>query len=263
VAPDGVSPASNARAAPRAEALIAVATLVLVAFHYYGRADALGVYSPQRGWFVLTGAPLAPPVHFAASALLLAVLPVLAARWLTGLSLSELGLGLGRWRAGLAWLAIGIPVALAAGWVAALSQGMRAIYPLDPTLTPAPLPFARYAVLHLLSVGSWEVLFRGVLLFGLVRALGPATSNLTQTALSVVAHFGRAQRDALRRARRARFWSAGPAARIHVVSDATALACGREYALVHCESVTRSQCCAVKPDDRRLIHYYAPLDATS
>ncbi len=178
--------------ARRAEALLAVATLALVGFYYVARADTIGVFSPARGWFALTGAPLAPPRHFIAAALLLAVIPLLAARWLTGRSLGELGLGVGRWRAGLAWLAVGIPLAVVAGRIAALSPAMRAVYPLDAALSAEPHAFARYAALQLLYFGSWEVLFRGVLLFGLRSRVGAGPANLVQAALSVTAHFGRA-----------------------------------------------------------------------
>src|SRR5207245_1357961 len=35
----------------RPEALLAVATLALLCFYYFARADAVGVYSRPRGWF--------------------------------------------------------------------------------------------------------------------------------------------------------------------------------------------------------------------
>jgi len=129
----------------RTEGLLAVVTVALACFHYFARADAIGVFSRPQGWFTLTAPPLALPLHFGASALLLAVIPVLAARRLTGLSLGELGLGLGRWRVGLAWLAIGLPLAVLAGRIAALSPAIRAVYPLDRALSPEPGVFARYA----------------------------------------------------------------------------------------------------------------------
>ncbi len=176
----------------RPERLLLLATVVLVAFYYAARADTIGVFAAGRGWSGLTRPPLAPPIHFAAAALLLGVIPVLAARRLTGLGLADLGLGLGRWRRGLAWLGVGIPLAVAAGRIAALSPGIRAVYPLDPAVSAEPHAFARYALLQLPYFASWEVLFRGVLLFGLRRPLGSRAANLLQTALSVTAHFGRA-----------------------------------------------------------------------
>lgn len=168
-----------------------VAAGALVAFYYFARADTIGVSSATRGWVGLTGRPLTAVQHFAASAVLLGALPLLAARWLTGLSLAELGLGAGRWREGLRWLAIGLPLAALAGKIGAASPAMRAVYPLDPTVTAAPAAFVPYALAQFLYFGAWEVLFRGVLLFGLLPRLGAGPAVGLQTALSVVAHFGR------------------------------------------------------------------------
>ncbi len=181
-----------ARAAARDPAwLVLLATMALAAFYYVARADTVGVFSPARGWAALTGRPHGSAAHFALSALLLGVLPVLAARRLAGLPLAALGLGRGRSRAGLAWLAVGVPLAVVAGKIAAASPAMRAVYPLDPTVTGAPGSFVPYALLQFLYYGSWEVLFRGVLLFGLARRWGAVPANVVQTALSVTAHFGR------------------------------------------------------------------------
>ena len=184
--------APTAPASPRSAWLLVVATLVLVAFYYFARADAIAVSGPDRPWFAITGPPLKPSAHFVAAAVLLGLIPLLAARRLTGLDFRALGLGLGNWRAGLACLAVGIPIAILAGRIAANSPAMRAVYPLDPLLTPDPVVFARGAALQFLYFGAWEVLFRGVLLFGLIAWLGATGSILSQTALSVTAHFGRA-----------------------------------------------------------------------
>ncbi len=175
----------------RPEWLLAGATLLLVAFHYLARADAVGVRGHGAAWFPLTRAPLPPDAHFAVSAVLLGVLPVLLARWVWRIPLRTLGLGLGRRRAGLAWLAVGVPIAVLAGSIGAGAEAVRAVYPLDATLTGAPGAFVSHALRQFLYFGAWEVLFRGVLLFGLRDRLGAGAANLVQTALSVTAHFGR------------------------------------------------------------------------
>ena len=195
--PARATPVPRRPAQRRPEWLLLVATLALLAFYYLARADAIGVLSRGRSWVALTRPPLSPSSHFVSAAVLLAVIPVLAARRLTGLGLRELGLGVGRWRVGLVWLAVGIPLAVAAGRVGALSPAMRAVYPLDPTLTSEPLVFARGAALQFCYFGAWEVLFRGVLLFGLATRVGATSSNLVQAALSVTAHFGRALNETL------------------------------------------------------------------
>jgi len=176
--------------APRAtEWLVVLAALVLVAFYYLARADTIGVASAGRGWSPLTARPLDPAWHFAVSLLVLGLVPVAAARGLAGLKLRALGLGLGRWRAGLAWLAVGVPLAVLAGKIGAGSAAVRAVYPLDPQVTASG--FVRYALTELPYFAAWEILFRGVLLFGLARRVGPGVANAIQTALSVTAHFGR------------------------------------------------------------------------
>jgi membrane protease YdiL (CAAX protease family) len=181
-------PATGLRARP--EILFLVATVVLFAFFYLARADGIGT-TATGGWFRVTAPPLSPNLHYVASAILLAVVPVAAARWLFGIRLRDLGLGLGRWREGLVWLAIGIPVALLAGRIAAGDPAMRAVYPLDPSVTPEAAIFIPHAVRNFLYYGAWEVLFRGVLLFGLVGRIGDGPANAAQTGLSVTAHFGR------------------------------------------------------------------------
>ncbi|HLB38479.1 MAG TPA: CPBP family intramembrane glutamic endopeptidase [Gemmatimonadales bacterium] len=173
-----------------ADLLVLLAAGALLAFYYVARADLIGVSSATRGWAAMTLRAVPAGVHFVAAALLLGVLPVVLARALTGRSLTQLGLGLGNVRAGLILLAAGTPLAILAGAIGAASPAMRAVYPLFPGAAGAG--FAGYAAMQFLYFGAWEVLFRGVLLFGLRPKLGDTTANVLQTALSVTAHFGRA-----------------------------------------------------------------------
>ncbi|MGE5175555.1 MAG: hypothetical protein ACM3JJ_04195, partial [Hyphomicrobiales bacterium] len=188
-------PNGRAGSGPRAHlapapALIVLAAVTLTAFYYFARTDTIGVYSAARGWARMTPGLFTTRLHYLAAAALLGLLPALAARRLTGLSFASLGLGLGRWREGLVWLAIGAPLAwMLAGH--ATTPEMRAVYPLDPALSSRPGAFWPYAGTEFLYYGAWEVLFRGVLLFGLAPELGFLGANAVQTALSVTAHFGR------------------------------------------------------------------------
>ena len=95
-----------------AEWLLGSGTLLLVIFHYLLRADTVGVFSRERGWHPLTQGPVPLPLHYLAAALVLGVLPLILARAATGKSLAQLGLGLGDWRSGLRWLAVGLPLAV-------------------------------------------------------------------------------------------------------------------------------------------------------
>ena len=174
----------------RAAPLLTLAALALTLFHYWTRADQLGLRAAGQGWSPLSGAPLPAPAHWLAAGLLLGLLPLLGAR-LGGLRTRDVGLGAGRVRTGLAWTAIGIPVAVLAGRLAAAEPAMRAVYPLDRALAPTPSSFLPHAALLLVYYVAWELLFRGVLLLGLRGRLGAGPANALQTALSATAHFAR------------------------------------------------------------------------
>ena len=173
------------------------AVVGLLAFYYLARADTIGVSSPARAWTAMTGDVLPVWGHFLSAAVLLGVLPLAITFVATGRSPPGLGLGLGRWGEGLVWVAIGVPIAVLAGRLAAADPAMRAVYPLYPQGLERPAAFPGYAVLQMLYYAGWEILFRGVLLFGLKDALGARSANLVQTALSVTAHFGRALPETL------------------------------------------------------------------
>jgi membrane protease YdiL (CAAX protease family) len=168
-----------------------VTVLVLTLFYYWTRVDTIGVTGPGRQWFAMTGGTLSPGRHNLVSAILLGLVPLAWARLATRASWKELGLGVGNPRRGLLWLGIGLPVAVLAGWVSSGNPEVRAVYPLDPGLTLEPGRFAIHALIQLGYYAAWEVLFRGVLLGTLRPVFGFANANLIQTALSVVAHFGR------------------------------------------------------------------------
>lgn len=185
----GVTPRTEEPAAERSWLLIVVAAVVLTAFYYLTRTDVIGVSSAGRSWTPMTRGPLSSWQHFAASAVLLGIVPVAAAR-AVGLRPRDLGLGFGHARAGLVLLAVGLPLAALAGWIGSAAPAMRAVYPLDSTAAKANFP--AYAALQFLYFGAWEVLFRGVLLFGLRSRFGDRGALAVQTALSVTAHFGRA-----------------------------------------------------------------------
>lgn len=177
--------------------IVVPAVVGLMAFYYLARADTIGVTSTGRGWVPMTGSGLPAWAHFLAAALLLGVIPLAIACLATRRSPGELGLGLGRWREGLAWIAVGVPLAIVAGRIAAGDPSMRAVYPLYPLAASPAGSFWGYAALELLYYAAWETLFRGVLLHGLVDSLGAKPANLVQTGLSVTAHFGRALPETL------------------------------------------------------------------
>lgn len=176
--------------------IVVPATLGIVLFYYLVRPDTVGVLS-SGSWTPITSGPVPRWGHYGGAVLLLAVFP-LAAAWVgAGVSPRAMGLGIGRWREGLIWLAVGVPLAIIAGRIAAGSPVMRAIYPLYPEGLDQAGAFWAYAALQLLYYGAWETLFRGVLLFGLKDDMGDHGANLLQTGISVTSHFGRATTETL------------------------------------------------------------------
>jgi membrane protease YdiL (CAAX protease family) len=175
------------RTPPLAASLVILAVLSLTIYHYWMRVDRMGLRE-SGGWAALTGRPLSATGHLLAAFLLLGLVPLLGAR-LGGLRFAQVGLGGFRGRAGLIWIAAGVPVAVLAGWLAANSPAMRLVYPVDRNLTAAPSSFLPSAGLLVLYYVAWELLFRGILLLGLRERLGGANANALQTALSVMAHF--------------------------------------------------------------------------
>jgi membrane protease YdiL (CAAX protease family) len=180
----------------RSAGLILVAVVTLTAFYYRLRADTVGVAAGDS-LSAVTGPVLPFMAHNLAALMVLGMAPLAAARWLCRLPLAGLGMGRGHVRTGLAWLAVGVPVAMLLGALSAGNPAMRAVYPLQPDLAPTAGSFLPHVLGQLAFYVGWEVLFRGVLLFGLSRRFGFAGANLIQTALSVIAHFGRPLPEAL------------------------------------------------------------------
>lgn len=171
-------------------ALLPVVGLVLFVFYYWARADAVVAVPAAGDGVPVTGQTLPAPLHYLAAAVLLGLIPAALALRLTGKSPRDLGLGAGRPRLGLAWLAVGLPLAALGGRIGAGSAVMQAVYPLQPGLATLP-DFVVHSLASLLYYSAWEILFRGVLLLGLEDRLGGTGANGLQTVLSVVAHFGR------------------------------------------------------------------------
>lgn len=157
---------------------------------YIGRPDLVGVFG-RRDWTVVTPAALGPVPSFVAAFVLLGILPGVLAVTAFGWRPRALGLGLGRRRRGLTLTAVGLPLAILAGWIGSRSGALAAIYPLglDPG---APLAtFALYAGAYLLYYTGFEFFFRGYLLSGVGTPLGPVAANALQAVLATLVHFGR------------------------------------------------------------------------
>jgi membrane protease YdiL (CAAX protease family) len=121
---------------------------------------------------------------------ILGIVPLLLTRWIFDRAPREFGLTLGSVREGLAWLAVGVPIAVVLGWLSADQPGLAAVYPLG-TPTLAMGAFTAHAIGYLLYYVGFEYHFRGFLLLGLERYLGGWVANFLQAGIVTLAHLGK------------------------------------------------------------------------
>ncbi|MFH1463008.1 MAG: CPBP family intramembrane glutamic endopeptidase [Pseudomonadota bacterium] len=137
----------------------------------------------------------ANPAWLVALAVLSAGL-VLIGAWLGGVDLRRWGFGLGDWRwwaprAGLLLLGTLLLVAL---WVW-LDPAMRAYYPSDEAAKASAGALALYCGALTLYMVGWEAFWRGYLLFGVARSVGPLQAALFQALPFYLVHRGKPETE--------------------------------------------------------------------
>lgn len=105
--------------------------------------------------------------------------------------LASVGLTSGRAGRGLLITAASVPVALLAAVVGSRDPAMKGQYPFSKEACAGPKKFILYETSYLFFYYlSWEFLFRGILFFPLVAAVGLIPALTVQTIISTVYHFG-------------------------------------------------------------------------
>jgi membrane protease YdiL (CAAX protease family) len=140
--------------------------------------------------------PSIPRVGIEASDLLASVLyyllvPLFIVGVIFGEPVSDYGFRVGDWRQGLKWSAIVILIAIPVVYGAAHTAEMTAYYTAGARQSP-PIIIARAAV----ELFGWEFLFRGFLLFGLLRVIGPS-AVVIQAVPFALAHLGKPEIETL------------------------------------------------------------------
>jgi membrane protease YdiL (CAAX protease family) len=133
-------------------------------------------------------------VYFTVFFMFFAVVPclvILAAETAPLAVLASLGMRVGNAALGLLICAAALPITFVLGLTVSREPAMREQYPFSKTACANDASFAAYEASYLLLYyTAWEFLYRGLLFFPLVGALGfPAAAAIT-TALSTVAHIG-------------------------------------------------------------------------
>jgi membrane protease YdiL (CAAX protease family) len=157
---------------------------------FFARSDTVGVLGKDGGWLAVSGTRLAGLLAFALTFVILGIVPALLSRPVFGRPPRSFGLGLGRWREGLVWLAIWVPLVTAISWLSARSPALRAVYPLgSPTLAVGS--FIPHILGYLLYYVGFEYCFRGFLLLGLEDRIGGNAANLFQAGIATLFHLGK------------------------------------------------------------------------
>lgn len=116
------------------------------------------------------------------------VLPVLLLRLAFRQSVREMGLGLGDWKLAGALALAYLPLVAIGTWFLSGQADFQLQY---PRLRESALDlrvFALYHTLYLFYWLGWEYLWRGFVLFGTVRAVGPVLAIVLQTVPFAILH---------------------------------------------------------------------------
>lgn len=151
----------------------------------YSARDITGIYALYWRFFCLF--------------ILLGVIPLGYARFGMKLGFSDIGLGLGDWKAGVRVVALALPLIVTPlMWLAARTPDIAAEYPMLRRLFQEPDLFWRYEIAYvLLYYTAWEFYFRGFLLFTLAREMGATNAILIQTISSCLIHLGKPESETI------------------------------------------------------------------
>lgn len=132
-----------------------------------------------------------PPLIIKLTGGLLLAIAAFAAIGLTRRPVREFGLGPGRPRRWLVDAGIAFAVVVPLLVWASGRAGFQQVYPYFRIMRAGPGWFAVGLAVRLIYMFSWELLFRGLLLFGFTRRAGPAAGIAVSTLPFVIMHFGK------------------------------------------------------------------------
>ena len=161
--------------------LILALTLLTTGLHFRALRKTRDELTAVRGYFL-------------AFFILLLAVPCLLIVWTASeprTMLASFGWTFGRAGRGFALAAIGLPVAILAGFIGSRDPEMRKKYPFAKAACANARTFAGYELTYLfLYYLPWEFVFRGVLFLPLVPTVGLIPALAVQTAISTLLHIG-------------------------------------------------------------------------
>jgi membrane protease YdiL (CAAX protease family) len=133
-------------------------------------------------------------IYFAVFFILLAAVPILLILLLEGdpfQVLVDLGFTAGKYGIGLVLVLLFLPIALLIGHIVSRTEEMIAWYPFSKQACERDATFVLYELGYLLLYyTAWEFLYRGLLFFPLLDALGYIPAMAVTTLLSTLHHIG-------------------------------------------------------------------------
>ena len=114
------------------------------------------------------------------------ILPMLVVLLLFRETPADYGFQIGNWRAGLAWTAAAVVGMALVLWFAARTPAMQKYYD-----SRAPRELLRLVYLNGVDLFGWEFIWRGFLLFGIARILGPGPAIMIQAVPFAFMHLGK------------------------------------------------------------------------
>jgi uncharacterized protein len=169
----------------KAAVILLYAPIALTIFRYYGSA---AFYNSH---FSALNSAASQYFYFAASLILLGIIPLLIATFGFQIKPADLGLGLGNKRLTLILAIIAIPIMILIAFLTAKNPAFRAEYPLNRALITDQSGLSLYMLIYGAYYIGWEIFFRGFMLFGIKDSLGEFNSILIQTIPSCLMHIGK------------------------------------------------------------------------
>ncbi len=105
---------------------------------------------------------------------------------------AKYGFQVGNWKAGLAWTAVTAIVMAVILWYVARTPDMQKYYNAH-----APKEIMRLITLNGIDLFGWEFIWRGFLLFGIARILGPGPAIMIQAIPFAFMHLGKPELETL------------------------------------------------------------------
>lgn len=129
--------------------------------------------------------------HHMAAGLLLCVIPWLMIKGVYKEKVSEFGLSLGDWKAGVKLLVLALVILPLPLWLTSKDPAFLREYPLSPGAMISPMHFVLWCAGMLPYFFAWEFFYRGFLGLGLSKRIGVFPAMGVQVAISTIAHIGK------------------------------------------------------------------------